>query len=279
MWILNAGTFLNFRNADILKLPTERWCLSWAASWFWEPHLHRDQKIHTEWKIQNQCPHWIQLCTHNRWQNRNIPAVSFCGSCHPKVPLQQLMSHYEDAVQNHGKSKPRSVQHSNYLLSTVQLNYSIKKCQNYHLFIPAFPWEAPHANPEELFHTTRIQRHGVLIGLDFCKTQQSHKNSEFWRALKTMPGRIWKGPARNVSFGGFSDKKHEAHCVKVSWEACKQENLPIKGTPSEHNVLSNCFIRKSIYNCFLLLWTENDRDVKTLNQEEEGRQSRAAFIH
>lgn len=41
----SAGTLLNFRNAGILKLLIDRWCLSWAASWFWESHLHRDQKI------------------------------------------------------------------------------------------------------------------------------------------------------------------------------------------------------------------------------------------
>lgn len=121
-------------------------------------------------------------------------------------------------------------------------------------------------------------KHGVFnISLDFCTTHQSYKDSEFWGALKTMPRRIWKGSARNVSSGGFSAKKYKGHWVKVSWEACKQENLPIKGTPSEHNVLSDCFIRKSIYNCFLLLWTENDRGAKALNQGEEGKVRQLSF--
>lgn len=178
------------------------------------------------------------------------------------------------------------MQYCSYLLRAIQLNSSVKKCQNSYLSFLVYLsllFLGRHlmqilknlSTPQE----HRGIKHGVFnTVLNFCKTHQSHKDSEFWRSLKTMPGPIWKGPATNINFGGFLDKKYKGHWVNVSWEACKQENLPIKGTPSEHNVLSNCFIRKSIYNCFLLLWTENDRGAKALNQEEEGRQSRAALI-
>lgn len=68
-----------------------------------------------------------------------------------------------------------------------------------------------------------------------------------------MPDTRWKGPDKNGNFRGLLEKKYKGHQVKVSQEVHNQGNLPIKGAPSEHNVLSDCFIRKLIYSPFLLL--------------------------
>lgn len=228
--------------------------------------------VHTQWMAKQE-----YTCSVLLWQ---LP---------PKGPTAAADVSLWSCLENHVKSKPHYVQHSSYLLSRAQLNYSIKKCQNSHLSFLVWVYLSllfPRRHLMQILKNLstpqeyRGIKHGAFnISIDFCKTHQSHKDSEFWGTLKTMPGTIWKGPARNVSSGGFSDKKYKGHWVKVSWEACKQENLPIKGTPSEHNVLFDCFIRISIYNCFSLLWTEKDRGAKALNQEEEGRQSRVGLIH
>lgn len=127
-----------------------------------------------------------------------------------------------------------------------------------------------HANPKKILSILQtwtlcgeysgMKCHVFNITPNFSKNCQSYKDRELWRALKTSET-TWKGAATLEDFVG----KKKGHWVKVSWEVCNQENLPIKGTPSEHNVLSDYFIRKSIYNCFLLLWTENDRSAKALN--------------
>ena len=105
---------------------------------------------------------------------------SHCSSC--KYDLFRLRRHYE----NHCKSKACYVQHSSYLLIAVQLSSSqffhkevpeltslhswLKLCFLYSRLFSAFPQEAPHANPEEPFHTTSVkntvwgvQRHKVSI--------------------------------------------------------------------------------------------------------------------
>lgn len=196
-----------------------------------------------ECKIQNQCPHLIQLCICNRWQNRNEYTCSvLLWQTKATLCAAQQLPPEHSAAQLFCKCVPELQP----LTPGLSLSFS------------AFPFMQILKNFSTAQEYRGIKHGGFNSGLDFCKTHQSHKDSELRGALKTMPGRIWKGPARNISSGGFSAKKYKGHWVKVSWEACKQEKLPIKGTPSEHNVLSDCFIRISIYNCFLLLWTEND---------------------
>lgn len=86
------------------------------------------------------------------------------------------------------------------------------------LSFPAFPWRhlmqilKNLSTPQEY----RGIKHGAFnISLDFCKTHQSHKDSEFWGTLKTMSGTIWKGPAKNVSSGRFSYKKYKG--IESRW--------------------------------------------------------------
>lgn len=103
---------------------------------------------------------------------------------------------------NCGKSKPHDVQHSSCLLSTVQLNYSINKCQNSHLSFLVWVYLSllfPGRHIMQILKNLstpkehRGIKHGVLnISLGFCKSHQSHNNSEFWGALTAMPGTIWK---------------------------------------------------------------------------------------
>lgn len=103
-------------NADILKLLTDRWCLSWAPWGFWKSHLHRDHKKQVEWKIQHQCHYLLQLHTHNC--SATQPAVSCYDSSHPKVSLQQLQIFFlvMDIIMQNCKSKACCVQHNCYLL-------------------------------------------------------------------------------------------------------------------------------------------------------------------
>lgn len=181
--------------------------------------------------------------------------------------------------------------------NTAHTYSSIKKCQNSWLFIPglsftfcykswsftALPQKASHM--QILKKTCPYYKHevhcvgeyrdmksyAVNITPDFSKNCQSYKDRELWRALKNIRDHLKGAVSLEDSVG-----KKKGHWVKVRWEVCNQENLPIKGTPSEHNVLSDYFIRKSIYNCFLLLWTENDRRVKALHR---GGQADCGSLH
>lgn len=150
------------------------------------------KQSYTEWKIQNQCPHLIQLCTCNRWQNRNIPAVPCWDSCHPKVPLQQIKPWQIRAT-------PCAAQQLLAEHRTAQLFY--KEVPELPPLIPGlcFSLFFPRKHLMQILKNLstpkgyRGIKHGVVnISLDFCKTHQSHNDSEFWGTLKTMLGTIWK---------------------------------------------------------------------------------------
>lgn len=154
-----------------------------------------------------------------------------------------------DIITQNCKSKACCVQHNSYLLIAQLFFYKEEPeftslhswlklcflCSKFILF--CFSLESISCKSWRIFPYHEYEEHSVEstkchifnIVLDFSQTHQSHEDTEFWGALKTMPETIWlDNPARNSILEDYQGKKIQRALSQGELRSMQQGKLANK---------------------------------------------------